>query len=192
MDKIKFLKDIEVPSVKIGDILLSTKRVQGLLAILGLNTVSNVYEITEALAEGEIFSNINFTSNGKTFSSISIEYKEDDGLGNHYELYYDNTCVSYTANNETEFQFFDEYSTIDFGATPQEILSEELTKLNKIGIKHTKLGGTWYLDDYVNRSFYDKTFKISFVSNGSGFDSITFADNSVYFNDTAICYWEKI
>lgn len=190
MDKVKFLKDVEVPSVKIGDILLSTKRVQGLLAILGLNTVSNIYEITEALAEGEIFSNINFTSNGKTFSSMSIKHVEDEAWGNHYQLYYDNTCIGNTAHEDTEFQFVqDEYSIIDFGATPQEILSEELTKLNKIGVKYIKLGGTWCLDDYVNRSYYDKTFKISFVSNGTKFDSINLVYNSVYFNDTLVCDW---
>jgi hypothetical protein len=198
MDKIKFLKDVEVPNLTaqdnllIGSELLSRKRLNALLSLINLKTINGVYMINDMnsyeLSDGEI-SDISFTSNGETFSRIRIEHTEDDAIGNQYYLYYDDKNVATQMQGFIGFEFTNKaYKNIIFGTIPQELSDSEYRWFTSITEKAVSLSGIYQFNENISVFDNYNGYAVSFTSNGTSFSKMR-GNTTLYYDDTsAYCF----
>ena len=132
MDKIKFLKDVEIPNLTVKDLVigsehLSSKRLNSLLSLVAskFKTVYGKYEITVIETSGSI-TGVSFTANGEIFHSIHSRYDYDwaNTNGDRWNLYYDDKYVGAYYFDSLYFDNTD-YINIDFGETPQDLTTAE-------------------------------------------------------------------
>lgn len=109
----------------LGNTALSEKRLKALSALVNLEEVKGLYTIdVYSLRECRI-SDVSFMSNGNRYSSIRVEYSEND-YGHSYDMYYDNTQVVTGSAAAGWWYWVDEaFARIDFGETPQDLTVSE-------------------------------------------------------------------
>ena len=95
-------------------------------------TVSGVWVFNEVLPEEEewISQNVTFISAGKEYEGINKTYSSKNGLDMEY-IKYDDGGYAYNHGGFTK----EEYRTIDFGTTAQEVSEEFLAWLTANAVK---------------------------------------------------------
>lgn len=158
--------------------LISQKKWNALMSLLpAITTVSGVFTFDAnnclGLNDGG-FADVPFTSNGQSFSNITVR-KYSDELGYEcVECYYDDKRVI-NGNGPSGFEFVNGYETIDFGTEPQEIFENELSWLEANTVKPVYISGVWKFNDTISAPI-NQTVK--FTSNGTEYQLIDFQYSS--------------